>query len=202
MKILNKDLFRILPVGKFDLLPDFKEERTQKFITIILTLIAVSFFALFAINPTLSTIAQLKKQVSDNELVDKQLSQKINNLTILQQKYTALKNDIPIIISAIPKGPEIPLLVAQVQAASINSNVSLNSLQTFQVEVGKPSVSKKFSSFSFALSAGGSYNDLLRFISTISNMQRIVSVDILSFTTKSGSNLLELNFKGKSFFNQ
>lgn len=202
MKILSKNIFKILPVGKFDLLADFKEERTQKFTTLVLTLVALSLFGLLAINPTLSTIAKLKKQVSDNNFVDQKLQQKINALTTLQQKYTSLQNDLPVIIDAIPKNPEIPLLVAQIQAASGNSNVSLNSLQTFQVEIEKPKIQKKFSSFSFALSADGSYNDLLKFISVVSNMERVVSIDIFSLTKKTGSNLLELTFKGKAFFNQ
>lgn len=202
MKILSKNIFKILPVGKFDLLPDFKEERTQKFTTLVLTLVALSLFGLLAINPTLSTIAKLKKQVSDNNFVDQKLQQKINALTTLQQKYASLQNDLPVIIDAIPKNPEIPLLVAQIQAASRNSSVSLNSLQTFQVEIEKPKIQKKFSSFSFALSADGSYNDLLKFVSVVSNMERVVSIDILSLTKKTGSNLLELTFKGKAFFNQ
>ncbi len=202
MKILSKNIFKILPVGKFDLLPDFKEERTQKFTTLVLTLVALSLFGLLAINPTLSTIAKLKKQVSDNNFVDQKLQQKINALTALSQKYTSLQNDLPIITAAIPKNPEIPLLVAQIQATSKNSNVSLNSLQTFQVEIEKPKIQKKFSSFSFAFSADGSYNDLLKFVSLVSNMERVVSVDILSLTKRTGSNLLELTFKGKAFFNQ
>ena len=87
-KIQTNSLFKKLQQKKyFQMLPDFKEERTRKFTTLVFTLLALSFFGLFAISPTLSTIANLNKQLSDNEFVDSQLQNKINNLYTLQQDY-------------------------------------------------------------------------------------------------------------------
>jgi hypothetical protein len=62
----TNNIFANLYTSKyFEKLPDFKEKKIQAFITIALTLIALSFFAIFAINPTLSTIANLQKQSED-----------------------------------------------------------------------------------------------------------------------------------------
>ncbi len=194
----RKSLFRnlVLPF-----VPDFKEERTQKFTTILLTVFTLSFFGIFAINPTISTIVKLRKELEDNKLVDSKLTEKIQNISTLQKEYTTLQNDMPFILAAIPQNHEIPLLVAQVQAVAKNSNVLIENFQTFEVEIQKKALPRNYSSFSFALSAEGSYNDLYKFLNSLSNMQRVVSLELLSLTKKSGSDLLQLSIKGRAFFN-
>lgn len=202
MKILNRKILKNIAKVRYFEFIDFKEERTQKFTTLILTLGALSILGLFAINPTISTIIKLQKEIDDSKFVDSKLSEKINNLSSLQKEYESLKNDLPVVFAAIPRNPEIPLLVAQVQAAASNSNVALINIQTFEVEIEKPKVPKEFSSYSFSLTADGSYNNLLNFLSTVSNMERVVAVDIISLTRKTGDANLQLTFKGRAFFNK
>lgn len=199
MKIINKEI-----LNKYlQFLPDFKKEKTQKLTTLILTFFALSFFGLFAINPTLSTIAELNKELEDNKFIDGNLSQKISNLTSLQQKYASLQPDLPIILTSIPKVPEVPLFAAQIQAASQNQNVSIETFQTLPVDISKNPTQRTYSSFSFALTADGSYNNLSNFLSELTNMQRIIQIDIVSLTKKSGvSSSLQLTLKGKTFFSQ
>lgn len=182
----------------FQLLPSIKEERLQKFTTLVLTLMALSFFGIFAISPTLSTIAGLRKELDDNQFVDKELQQKIANLTSLQQKYAGLKNDLPAILASLPNTPDIPLLAAQVQAVA-GGGVVIQNFQTFEVEIPREKV-QKYLSYSFTLTAEGSYNDLSKFLSSLSNMQRVVTLDILSLTKKSTGDSLVLTLKGKAYF--
>lgn len=201
MKIIDKNLFRNTKIKYFEFLPDFKEEKTQKFTTLIFTLIALSFFGLFAINPTISTITELNRQLEDSRFVDQKLGQKISSLTVLQQKYTNLQPDLPIILNAIPKDSEVPLFAAQIQSVANNSNITIDSFQTFEVEISKNPNPRQYSSFAFALTAEGTYNDLSNFLSNLSNMQRVAGIDTLSLTKRSGiSNSLQLTLKGKTFF--
>lgn len=185
----------------YNFFPNFKEERTQKFTTILFTIIALGIFGLFAINPTISTIAKLRKELDDNNLVDSKLQQKISNLTTLQNKYNGMQKDLPPIFSAIPKNPELPLLAAEIQAAAKNANVDLENFQSFQVEVQKQASQRKYSGFSFTVSAAGEYSDIYSFLKTLSNMQRVVSLDLLSLTKKSAGNQVDLSIKGEAFFN-
>src|SRR3990172_232382 len=85
-----------------DFIPYFKREKSQKYLTIILSVSAAIFFFIFAINPTLSTIAKLNKQISDSEMVEQKLSQKVNNLSSLSQEYEKIKPDLPVIMDTIP----------------------------------------------------------------------------------------------------
>lgn len=202
MQILNKNILKNKTLTKYFDVVNFKEERTQKFTTLVLTLAALSILGLFAINPTLSTIVRLQKELEDSKLVDQRLTEKINNLTLLQQEYVRLENDLPVVYAAIPQTPEAPLLIAQIQSAAEKSNVILINTQTFQVEIEKPGIQKKYSAFSFSLTADGQYQNLLQFLSTITNMERVVSVDIISITEKTGDVNQQLTFKGRAFFNK
>lgn len=205
MQIQTNSLFKNLQKKKFfEALPNFKEEKMQKFTTLVFTVTALSFFGLFAISPTLSTIANLNKQLSDNKFVDQQLQDKINNLYLLQQKYSQLTPDLPYVLDSFPKNPQVPLLVAQLQSLAQSSNIAITSLQTFEVEVPNSSVStKKYYAYSFSISAGGSYENLSKFVNSVVKMQRIVSINILTLSRNTGEGPpTQLNFKGTAYFKQ
>lgn len=203
MQVQTNSLFKNLQKKKyFEMLPDFKEERMQKFTTLVFTIVALSFFGLFAINPTLSTIANLNKQLSDSKFVDQQLQNKINNLYLLQQKYDQLTPDMPYVLDSFPKNPQIPLLVAQLQSLAQSSNVAITGLQTFEIEIPNSSVNtKKYYAFSFSMSANGSYESISKFIDSMIKMQRIVSINVLSLSRNTGEGpSTQLNFKGTAYF--
>jgi len=205
MQIQVSSLFKNLQKKKFfEALPDFKEEKMQKFTTLVFTIVALSFFGLFAISPTLSTIANLNKQLEDNKFVDKELQEKINNLYLLQQKYGQLTPDLPYVLDSFPKNPQVPLLVAQLQSLAQSSNTAISSLQTFEVEIPNSyNNTKKFYAFSFSVSASGSYEDLSKFINSVIKMQRVVSINILSLSRNTGDGPpTQLNFKGTAYYKQ
>ncbi len=185
-------------------MPDLKQERTKKFITMVLTLVAAIILGLFAISPTISTIANLQKQIDDNIFVDQKLQQKINNLSSLQQKYIEVQNDLPVITDAIPASAQIPLLVAQVQTVAKDANLKLDSFQTFELNLSKETKpAKNYSSFDFGLSVEGSYQQITDFLNNLTNFQRIIlitNISISKSTTTDNNGALQLNIKGTAFF--
>lgn len=186
-----------------ELMPDFKQEKTQKFTTIALTLIASIVLGVLAINPTLSTIANLQKQLGDDKFVEQKLQEKINNLSILQEKYAAVQPDLDSINNAIPQTPEITTLLGQIQAVAKDSNLSIVSLQTFQVDVPPAIVSSgNYSSFDFSISVGGKYQDMLSFIQELSDIQRIIVIDNATFSKNVDDNNpgLNLAIKGTVYY--
>lgn len=188
-----------------DLVPDIKQEKTQKFVTIALTLTASITLGLFAVNPTLSTIANLQKQIDDNKFIEEKLQQKINNLSVLQQKYAEIELDLPVVYSAVPQTPQIPLLVGQIQSVASSSNVKLSNFQAFQADVSKGAVAgKKFSSFDFSLTAQGNYQDILGFMDNLVRFQRIITVTNISIGKATGFNTtsLQVNIKGTAYFKE
>lgn len=190
----------------FPKLPYLNEERSQKFFVIALTLLALSFFGLFAINPTVSTILKLRKELSDSKFVNGQAETKIKNLRTLREQYGNLQIDLPIITDAITIQPDAHILFAQIQAAAQKSNIKIDKLQNFEVEILKNNnaSNKKYYSYSFAIAGFGSFENISDFISAITNMQRIINIDIFSIatTTEQSSQPLEYNIQGTAFFKQ
>lgn len=182
------------------------QDRTQKFVTIVLTLIALSFFGFFAINPTISTITKLRKEVSDSEFANMQLAKKIKNLSVLREQYSNLKNDISLVINAFPKDPNVPLLIAQIQAVAKNATIKITELQNFEVEIIRNNIGikKQYYSYSFSLSGAGTYENISQFVADITDMERIVNIDTLNINKSSGSTSQSLGFtiQGIAFFKE
>lgn len=190
----------------FPKLPYLDEERSQKFFALVLTLLALSFFGFFAINPTVSTILKLRKELSDSEFVYRELETKIKNLSRLRIQYSSMQTDLPIVTDAITTKPDVHILFAQVQGASQKSNIKIKKLQNFEVEILKNNKTpgKKYYSYSFAIAGSGPFENISDFVSTITNMQRIVDIDIFSISSTTGqiNQPLEFNIQGTAFFKE
>ena len=201
--IINKNIKKDEYAKYFDLVPDFKSEKAQKYTTIILTLTASIILGLFVVSPTISTIANLQRQLEDDKFVEQRLQEKINNLSLLQQKYSSLQKDLPLVFTAIPKGSEIPSLLAQIQGLGKESNVTLDSFQAFKVLVSKDAVlNKKYSSFDFGLKIHGDYQSIIAFVDRLSNFQRIITINSVAIakSTENNNISLQLNIRGSAYF--
>lgn len=185
--------------------PYLKKERTQKFVSLVLTLLALSFFGFFAISPTISTILKLQKELADKQFVFKKLEIKIRDLSDLKNQYTILNQrlELPIVTNAIPTIPDAHILFAQVQQVAKENNVSISKIESDEIDVIPSEQPKEnYGSYTFSILGAGSYDNIYAFLSKITNMQRIVDTEIFSMNNSLNpdSNLLEFNIKAKAFF--
>jgi Tfp pilus assembly protein PilO len=200
---MNND--KVLVKNKyFPTLPYLTQERSQKFFSIVLTLCALSLFGFFAIKPTISTILRLKKEISDNQFVFNQMETKIKNLTELRKQYFSLQGDLPMIMNTITAQPDVPILFAQIQSIAQASNISIGKLQNFEVEVlrNDKSADKNYYSYSFSVAGAGSFEDISKFILKLTDMERVVNIDMFSINNISDKNQESLGFdiQGVAFF--
>lgn len=182
------------------LLPNMQEGNTPHFVMLALTFAALSFFGIFAINPTLTTIANLKKQVADSKEVDKQLTTKINNLSSLQQQYNQMGTDMTNIYAAIPQNAEAPLLTAQIESLAKKHSLSVTTYRVAEVQLASVKPNNKIKSFIFTLQASGNYTDMLAFSSELANFSRVVTVETIEIGRDSKTNDLELTLRGRQYF--
>lgn len=183
-------------------LPALQKEKAREYTTLILTFFALSFFTFFAISPTLATIADLRKQVADNRDAENKLQTKIQNLYLLQQQYSGLTDTIPRVLSAVPKTPLTTTLMAQVQSLAQKNGVALVSLQSNEVEVFPIKNSPgKIPSFTFTVVVQGSFEQLLAFLTSFINYDRIVTLDSVSFSTDIKEAILpRMSIRGRAYF--
>ncbi len=203
---LPKNYLENLSTNKYreylKLLPASKNENAHAFVALALTFAALSFFGIFAINPVLSTVVDLKKQLADSKFVDEQLGIKITNLSLLQQKYTNFpQSDFQTIYSAIPQEPSVPALMGQIQAVSEKSKLTLSSLRVSEVQlVSNKQLAPASASFAFSLDAKGAYEDMLTFSSNLIKFNRIITIDSLSISKDIRKESLILTLRGRSYF--
>lgn len=183
-------------------LPQFKKEQTEAYLMIILVVFTVSFFGIFAIMPTLSTIAELRKTLEDNTFINDQLQAKITNLSSLQQEYSQLSPDLPVLLAAIPQENKAPLLTGQVQALSQEAGVKVTKLQiqelTESKEKDKPTGPLK--TFTVTVDAEGTYENLRSFYTSLIRFERIVTFDSMIMTMNRENNTLQLNIKANVYY--
>lgn len=212
---LPKTFFQGLSKERYEqylkLLPELKQEKKHAYINLVLTFAAMAIFGFFAISPTLTTIAQLKKQLSDSQYAETQLETKIKNLSTLQQKYTELTPVLPVIKDAIPDNPATAPLLGQLQAIAKESDITLHSLQSFQVQLAGPQSAllpqtpelgpAQQKSYVVSLEGEGTYNSIANMIQTVGQFNRIVTIESLGVTksTKDPGMLL-MNLRLRAYF--
>ena len=107
---------------------DRYKERTDTriYLEILLSLITISIFSIFALRPTLLTIAELIKEIEAKEqLVDK-LDNKIETITSAQILYDRESSNIQLLKKAIPKKPEIDTAIYQLEGLIEKNNLKHN----------------------------------------------------------------------------
>lgn len=203
MKLPN-NYFENLSAQKYKeylkLLPDFKKENTQLITTLIFTFVAMTFFGLFAINPTLSTITQLKKQLADSEFVHQQLTKKIESLSALQQQYNSIEADLPVVYAAIPQNPQTAFLSGQVEALAQKSNVSITSFRVFEVQLASINPPPpNGASYTFFVEGLGTYENMTTFATDLSQLNRIVTIETMAITKDVKQESLRLTIRGRVY---
>ena len=90
----------------------FYEKPTAKISTaLLLTIFTIIFFAVFAIRPTLVTIAELIKTIDDQEEVLEQMKKKSSSLASAQQEYLIASESIEDLHAALPSDKNIQDLI-------------------------------------------------------------------------------------------
>ncbi|MCX6724676.1 MAG: type 4a pilus biogenesis protein PilO [Candidatus Shapirobacteria bacterium] len=180
----------------------YQTKKARTYVGIILSILTVTFFVIFAIKPALATIAQLIKQTKDQKLVVGELEKKITSLSQAQNEYLAVESDLYLVDEALPQESQVPLLIKQLETLAYQSGVDIGRLRINEVDLKKtdsPKTEKQPLSFNFT--ALGSYANLKNFLSSLSTLRRIILVESFSFQKgtdeKSG---LSLNLAAKAWF--
>lgn len=187
-------------LGYFKNMNDIERERISGYLHIILTLFTVSFFGVFAITPTLSTISNLNKQYADNKLVFEALNKKLSALQLLDLSYSQIQPDLEIIYAAVPRSSEIPKLTRQIENLAAASNVKLIRLNFGTIEI-YPAQNPTSLIYSYTFTAGiaGRQNQVNNFISNMISFDRIIGMERVT-TGQNEEKEFEANFVGKAYF--
>ena len=153
-----------------------KRADLKMFLEVILSIITITVFSLFALKPTALTIIALVKEVQGKESLIEKLDQKISNLEKARDTFSQEQSAIPIIESAIPDSPSPDILVGQIEGLAVK-----NSVGVLGISVGEATLAgnNKTKEMSVSTSIAGPYQNLNSMIKDIENLRLLVKIDTL-----------------------
>jgi Tfp pilus assembly protein PilO len=197
-----QDLARRRYLSMLQYLPKISKEKVQEYTTLILTFIALTIFAVFAINPTLTTVINLKKQISDSQFAVDSLKKKLVNLNSLSIQYESLQPDIPLLFTALPQTPGAASVMGQVQQLAQTKNVKIISLESTSVGLYPPpktGSTEKY--FVFNITVQGNYTSLINFYTSVTTFTRITSVESIAYTIGEKEDVLpKLTIRARAYY--
>lgn len=159
----------------------------KAYLELFLSLSTIAIFSIFALRPTLLTIAKLVKEIEVNKSTIEIMNTKISNLRKVQNLYNQEKENIDILNSALPENPKPDVFIRHVEGVSkkasvITSSMSLGEIALF-LPAGKERTDSKSSvfpkgvkSFNYSILSSSSYAQLFDFLTLLENVRRPVSI--------------------------
>jgi hypothetical protein len=168
-----------------------KSKNIQAYTMLIMSLFTISFFGIFAIRPTLNTIANLNRQIADLKEVDERLSTKINQLIGAQAEYETIVPYIPKIKRAIPDEPKYISTLSDVELIRNTSSATVSSVKIDSIVLG----SSKPGFVDIELESQGDFIPIEQLVDQILSNERLMIV--LSLNLSQSRNTENTNRKIK-----
>lgn len=165
-----------------------KRPDLKMFLEASLSLLTIFVFTVFALRPTLITIASLVREIRTKEELVAQMDEKIANLDAAELVYSQEEQRINIVREAIPVSPQPETFLRQIEGLS-----QTTSTQVLGVSMGEVplfgSIEKKrakedlnalpegAAGLSFSISATADFATLSRFLTEIANLRRPIVID-------------------------
>jgi hypothetical protein len=180
----------------------------RAYLELFLSLATIAIFSVFALRPTLITIAKLVNEIDVNQETIDTMNIKITNLKKAQSLYNQHKNNIDILNSSIPSDPQPDIFVRQVegiadQAEVVTTSMSLDEAPLLSsTTIGQKEDSnfpEGINEYNYNIHAVSNYPqlfNLLQLFETIRRLSVIKSVNIQPIKTDLGE-LIGISINGK-----
>jgi len=179
-----------------------KNKKTRVYTEIVFYFLTTSFFLFAAIRPTAITISELVRKIKDQKLVAQKLQEKINALTLAQERFGIIQENLYLLDQALPKDPQISSLIKQIELLGTKSNVVLKGINYSSVPL-RDEFTEKRREIDFKITAIGDYQNLKSFLFNLGRLRRIVIIDSFGFKIgkdKNENRNLILTITARAFF--
>jgi Tfp pilus assembly protein PilO len=171
----------------------------QVSLELFFSLIAVMFFAMFAIRPTLVTMSNLVKEIQDKEELNQKLAQKIAALSSVQGEYLGLQDRLKVLDAALPSQPKFEEAVLIIEKIASDNKLTIIAMEAKEIPKEEaatvPIENQSRLSKPLTITVTGDYPAIRNFIDEIRNSQREISVDsiLFSLSDERGKKVLRAN---------
>ena len=162
---IKAEIKSLIDKGNAILSASQNRQRVTAYLYIIFSLFALSFFGIFAIGPTITTISNLNKQLEQDRVALKQLQDKNAALKSLSAQYIEIEPQLDLIDNAIPQSPKVADIARQLELLTIKHSLTVQKLDSGLMELyPAKNVNSPIFSFSFSIGVNGNEQDINAFI--------------------------------------
>lgn len=152
---------------------------------LFMSILAVIFFAVFVIKPTLQKMSELVKEINDKKELSSQLEAKIASLSTAQDQYRRNSDKFYLLDEAIPKSPKLMEALKIIEKlASDNTlaiqSITMSSLPDENIVAAAGSAERKLITLNVELA--GNYLSLRQFVESLIESRRMILVEQVNFS--------------------
>jgi len=159
---------------KLDEYADNKE--SWHYLEVIITILATTFFLIFAIRPAVVTISGLVGEIKEKEELSEQMQTKINSVIQAQDEFAYVQGKRALLESFLPSDFAISQGIVQVAGATTDSGLDVNNINISEVD-NMVNPSQDLSGLEFNLSASGQYSQIEEMIKSVNLVRRWIEVE-------------------------
>lgn len=148
---------------------------------VLLAFLTVSFFAVFAIRPTVATISQLVSDTRSQKEISNQLDEKIKALREAQELWSAQQGTIKLLDGALPKDPLPDQAIQQIEGLAAKHNTALVAVNVGKAHLFGPSPKKPQADFEASFSVLGTFENTRAFLQEVEHLRRVMVVKSFSY---------------------
>jgi hypothetical protein len=183
-----------------NIMAQYKERSDWKaYLEILLSLGTVTIFSIFALKPTILTIAELLKQIEEKKATVIQMDEKIKNISLAQTLFDKQRINIQLLQqTAIPKSSNADVFARQIEGLSVRHSVNLNNISLGKVSIVGPQTQSSQSAIEIGLkplpndsgqmsylivleTSIGNYQGLANYLSDFENLRTPPKIDRIEF---------------------
>lgn len=168
-------------------------KEVQVYLGLAFAIITSSMFILFAVRPTLVTIASLQSDIRSQEDINKRLEQKIENLRLAYANYSNIQPRLSVLDESGPTNINLASFLRQIELMSQESGTEIKNLNFESSPIGKNKAQAQKSPVEkevteFTIIARGGYGALNTFLKNLENLRRIVIIKSFGFSSPEADN--------------
>ena len=189
----------------------YEQPVTQASTALILTLLTISFFGIAAIRPTFITVTELESELKEKRTIEAQMHEKLTSLSEVQDTYLENQDLLKVYDRAIPDDSDLENFIVKLEYVFSQSPVILAGTQVENITTygnyqppKQADTNEQFASSQITLTVNGSYDNLVAVLERVSNLDRYVEIESITFreTTEEDSSLLSMGVRLKVYWNQ
>jgi Tfp pilus assembly protein PilO len=171
-------------------------------VELVLSIIVVVFFAVFAIRPTLITMADLIKEIADKKELDQQMDLKLASLYTAQEQYEQHQANFYLLDEAIPRKFDVVKSLKKFEKIAGEGELVISQISLAEVPepIGEEFLNDRFEDYQrdflpINIEVLGNYIQIREFVEKIMDLRQVIIVDQVVIDRKTESSNLSAQLK-------